>query len=184
MIRRPLVSLVPVRALGALAAIALLAAAPAAAEIYKCQGPDGSVVYTTDDSKCPGAAAHELKGEVLTVPSASGTAPSPPRRSLPAAASDDQAQRANWQSKRRAAQARLEEATARRRYVESAVRACNRGAELWIEDAAGVRRSYKCEDVDAEYAELTAEVARLEHYLAEGLEDECRRAGCLPGWVR
>jgi hypothetical protein len=31
---------------------------------------------------------------------------------------------------------------------------------------------------------LEGEQSAAEEYLREGLEDECRQAGCLPGWLR
>ena len=61
---------------------------------------------------------------------------------------------------------------------------CNRGAGVWAEDQDGLRHGVDCKDVDAQEAAVRKEKKRLEAYLEEGLEDECRRAGCLPGWLR
>ena len=48
----------------------------------------------------------------------------------------------------------------------------------------GIRRSYDCRDVDNEHEQVKARLAGLRLYLDDGLEEECRRAGCLPGWIR
>ena len=64
------------------------------------------------------------------------------------------------------------------------MRRCNRGHALYVEDETGIRRSYKCRDVDNEYEQAKARLAGLRLYLDDGLEEECRRAGCLPGWIR
>ena len=55
---------------------------------------------------------------------------------------------------------------------------------LGIEAVTGIRSSYKCRDVDNEYEQVKARLAGLRLYLDDGLEEECRRAGCLPGWIR
>lgn len=49
---------------GLLAGLALLAAPAEAAEIYRCVEADGSVRFTNDASRCPGAPPHALKGEI------------------------------------------------------------------------------------------------------------------------
>jgi hypothetical protein len=41
-----------------------------------------------------------------------------------------------------------------------------------------------CEELEAEQQAVRSDEKRLEAYLDEGLEEECRRAGCLPGWIR
>ena len=160
-------------------------ASPAFGEIYKCQGPDGKTLYTTDRSQCPGSDAHDLKGQVQSVDS---SASAPPRRSLPAARGDadsEAIQRASWQAKKRNAEATLAEERERLRYLERMVTACNRGADLYVEDEdTGIRHGYSCDNVKAERVESAGLIQRAESFLAEGLEDECRRAGCLPGWIR
>jgi hypothetical protein len=42
----------------------------------------------------------------------------------------------------------------------------------------------KCNELSTRLAELDGEESRLREYLASGLEEECRRAGCEPGWIR
>jgi hypothetical protein len=38
--------------------------------------------------------------------------------------------------------------------------------------------------VRRDYASLEKQQEETRAYLDEGLEEECRRAGCLPGWIR
>ena len=68
--------------------------------------------------------------------------------------------------------------------VRRAVGWCNRGHSLYIEDDTGIRRGYDCGKVRKEHEEVRARMAGLRLYLDEGLEEECRCAGCLPGWIR
>jgi chloramphenicol 3-O-phosphotransferase len=68
--------------------------------------------------------------------------------------------------------------------MRRAVGWCNRGHAVFTEDELGIRRSYDCKDVHNEYEQVKARMEGLRLYLEEGLEDECRRAGCLPGWIR
>ena len=169
--------------------VSLGVGSPAFAEIYKCQGPDGDTLYTTDRSQCPGAEAHDLKGQIQSVESSrsvtSRRASRPARRARAGSPDIEATQRAHWQAKKREAQATLAESQERLRYLERMVTACNRGAELWVEDAdTGIRQGYSCNRVKAERAEVATLVTQAEHFLAEGLEEQCRRAGCLPGWIR
>ncbi|MEN8162353.1 MAG: hypothetical protein ABFS41_19940, partial [Myxococcota bacterium] len=60
----------------------------------------------------------------------------------------------------------------------------NRGHEVWATDRDGLKRGVDCNDAKRQEAQLRRATQQLEHYLAEGLEDECRRSGCLPGWIR
>ena len=69
--------------------------------------------------------------------------------------------------------------------VLAAVKWCNEGFEITTKDRrTGLRQDVACEDVHAERALIESELALARAYLAEGLEDECRQAGCLPGWIR
>jgi len=68
--------------------------------------------------------------------------------------------------------------------LEEIVTWCNRGGELVIEDRVGVRDDYSCDEARESHERASARRKELKRYLSGGLEDECRRAGCLPGWVR
>ncbi len=61
---------------------------------------------------------------------------------------------------------------------------CNRGGELYVTQETGIRKGVKCGDAKRQFAASTTRTRELERYLREGLEEECRRAGCLPGWLR
>jgi hypothetical protein len=68
--------------------------------------------------------------------------------------------------------------------VRRAATQCNRGASLYTENDTGIRRGYSCDRVREEFDALERAERELRAYLDGGLEEECRRAGCLPGWVR
>ena len=61
---------------------------------------------------------------------------------------------------------------------------CNRGGELVLEERIGMRRDYSCTDARRATTASPRPPTELPRYLDGGLEDECRREGCLPGWVR
>jgi hypothetical protein len=113
-------------------------------------------------------------------------APSPLQPARPAArrVTDDEAEARVWRAKRTEAVAALAQNEARRSTVREVAGWCNRGREVWTQDAHGLRHGVDCKDVDTLDATLRREQKQLEAYLSEGLEDECRRAGCLPGWIR
>jgi hypothetical protein len=89
-----------------------------------------------------------------------------------------------WKRKRVDAEAERRELTRLVGEIEEVVTWCNRGGGLIVEDDLGVRKDYDCEDAQQTYTKASARLTELRRYLAGGLEDECRRAGCLPGWIR
>jgi hypothetical protein len=169
-----------------LVACLLFCSAAAWAELYKCQGADGKMLFTSDRSQCPGAAAHEPGGEIQrTQPSGPARAPTQLRPAGPAApVPDDAAEAQVWRAKRAEAVSALHQTEARLATARQVAGWCNRGHEVFAEDPDGLRHDVSCEEVDATEQALRREQKRLEAYLGEGLEEECRRAGCLPGWLR
>lgn len=182
-----------------LAATLLAAAAPAGAEMYRCEGPDGTITFTGDASACPGAAPHapsrdlqRLPGEAAAeapggdAPDAMGEAEAAPV--APAkrhdTGEDEEAIAASWRAKRSEAEAESRQVDRDRDEFEEMVTWCNRGGNLELEERTGMRRDYSCTEARAEYERLTTRATELRRYLAGGLEEECRREGCLPGWVR
>lgn len=161
--------------------------APAArAEMYRCQGPDGAVLFTGDASQCPGAEHFEPSRDVQRAdpspapsPRAAAGAPASPGR-------DEAARAARWKARRRESEAQLARVERALADAAEAVTWCNQGREVYATDpATGLRRELSCERIRAEHERLRAERARLRAYLHEGgLQEECRRAGCLPGWIR
>jgi hypothetical protein len=173
----------------ALAAAAALPAARAGAEIYRCQGPDGKTVYTSDAAACPGSLPHAPARDVQRVEG--GTRGSERGAPAPGALADDgegpqgeDAQAAMWKRKRIAAETELRDVERNLPEFKEVVSWCNRGGDLVLEDKVGVREDYSCEEALATYDKLGARQRELRRYLDSGLEDECRRAGCLPGWIR
>ena len=172
-------------ALLAAGALALAGGAPASAEMYRCKGPDGRVLFTGDPSQCPGAQSYEPRRDVQRADPA--PVPEPRSAALEApAARDDAAREARWRTKRRQSEAKLARVEQAVADAEQATTWCNQGHEVFATDPeTGLRRELSCDHIRAEYERLTAERDRLRAYLHEGgLEEECRRAGCLPGWIR
>lgn len=166
------------------AVLALVAWEPALAEIYKCVGADGQTLYTSDQSQCPGAEEHQSTGRLETVTSqprpSVRRSPARSLRSTPQVAGGE----ALWRGKKLRAETELRDLEGRLEYMHRAVGWCNRGHDLYVEDKRGIRSGYDCGKVQNEYQQIKARVAGLRVYLDEGLEEECRKAGCLPGWIR
>jgi hypothetical protein len=183
----------------ALAAALLIAGAPAGAELYRCTSPVGAVLVTDDARACPGA---ERLGSAARVtrhgaaqaevapsqPSARATEGEAGPQSLPPDAAVFPADRpsrpaprsadeAIWRSYFRQKQDEQREVAKRIASLEStAKRACD--------EMEHGRQSYACRLAKAELEGERERAERLEAYLADGIEDDCRVAGCLPGWVR
>jgi hypothetical protein len=167
-----------------LLAVFVLLPAAGRAELYKCRGPDGKTLFTSDRSQCPGAEVHEPSGRVQrTGPTASGR-PAPAARPAARPAADDAAEAQAWRAKRLQAEASLRDADAQLATLHEVAGWCNRGHLVYAEDQDGLHHGVDCDQVDAQERALRREQKRLKAYLDEGLEEECRRAGCLPGWLR
>jgi hypothetical protein len=173
----------------------LLAAAPAGAEMYRCEGKDGTITFTGNAAACPGAQPHAPSREVQHVgPGDEGAAPSgtvaeeAPPSAAPAKRRDsgeaEDAQAAMWRRKRTDAEAESRTVEHDLQEFAEMVTWCNRGGDLVLEDRVGVRREYSCAEARDHHEQLSARAAQLRAYLSGGLEEECRRDGCLPGWIR
>ena len=69
--------------------------------------------------------------------------------------------------------------------ILAAVRWCNKGHGVTTENPrTGLREQVPCRDIDADRLRVESELERARTYQASGLEEECREADCLPGWVR
>jgi hypothetical protein len=165
-----------------LAVLALVAAfpAPAQAEIYRCEGADGQVRFSSEASACPGAKPHELRGEVQSVTT---TRPNALRVTMPDTDLDE-AEAKRWRHKRREAETELGIVRGQGEQLADLVGWCRSGGGLTTRDELGVKRAYSCKEATNEWERARARIAELEAYLDEGLEEECRQAGCLPGWIR
>lgn len=167
-----------------------LGAGPAAAELYKCTDAAGRVSYTGNPHDCRGRAErHETRREIQdsgtpTPPPARTSRPRRPRSALAGTVSREEASAAMWQGKRAQAESELRRIEATLPRWERLQTNCNRGADAWTTDEAGVKHKVSCDQITDALERAEAERTRLRAYLGGGLEEECRRAGCLPGWIR
>lgn len=168
-------------------------ATSAQAELLRCKGPDGRTIYTDDKSRCPGADPFEPEGEVQrtesTAPDAAASrAPLDDRveraRARQRAAQAEEGEARRWRQKRDEAQQQLEHLARRRLELDEFVTWCNRGGSVVTRDVSGIKRNVPCDDIRAEFEQLDAQEGELRAYLQSGLAEECRKAGCLPGWIR
>jgi hypothetical protein len=176
-------------AVGALALCAVSARGVAAADLLRCQGPDGRIVFTDDKSVCPdsqpyqpAATVHEVSTPASRDPAAGDASRARAQREKEDQASSAQA--AVWRQRRMDKEDELRRATAEYDYLKSYVAFCNRGNYVFTDDDAGIKTQVSCRDLSARLAALDVRVQGLHDYLDRELPDECRRAGCLPGWLR
>jgi hypothetical protein len=160
-----------------------------AGELYRCERPDGRVAYTNDRSVCPGAPAIDpSEDSVQRVEGTEASAASQLRRAraggAPAAAVGDAAQAAAWRTRKLQAEQELRAATRAAQELDEFVTHCNHGRDLFTVRENGLKSSVSCETVRERRAQLEERRAALERYLDSELEEECRRAGCEPGWLR
>ncbi len=180
------------KTIGLVAGLALLLAAPAAADLLRCKNAEGKMIYTDKPELCPGAKPFEPKGEIQTQPSPSTSpaAPSTPsvrlerarQRQRQAAAEEGEALR--WKQRKESKEQELASIAARRAEIREYVAWCNRGNIVTTRDKAGIKRTVPCAEIRKEFGVLDEREARVRNYLENELPEECRRAGCLPGWLR
>ena len=175
-------------ALGA-ALLVVSVARDARGDLLRCPGPDGNIIFTDDPSVCPGAEPFEPSGTVHSVkpvaPAAIGRQQrleAMERRRLMDEAEAGEIER--WQLKKRTKEEELRSIALRREELLDLVTWCNRGGRVVTYDDAGIKRAARCSDVKKELKMLERQEAGIHHYLQHELAEECRRAGCLPGWIR
>jgi len=169
-------------------AVAMGAPGPAAAEFYRCTGPDGRAIFTDNPAACPGAKEHEPVGKVQTIPTernAQPAAPDPvPRGASVDPIEEERAQKQHWQQKKRMKEEELRQLQERHDQLAKYVTACNRGMEVISKDETGIKYRVSCDEIRKEYEKTEALQKPIREYLETGLARECRQAGCLPGWIR
>jgi len=161
----------------------------ARAELFRCSGPDGDVIFTDDASVCPGAEPFEAKKQIHTVqsgvPASQGdgerAAAEQQRRMLERAESGEAAL---WKAKQQQAQYELRAIEHYRDRLDGLVAWCNQGGRVVTYDDAGIKQSKNCAELKEELTQVEARVVALSDYVERGLAEECRKAGCLPGWLR
>ena len=170
------------------AAMSTLGGTSVEAGIYKCTGPDGKPFFTGDPTACKGAKPHVLKKKVQRVQNSrssrmlrSGGAPA---RLAPSARAAGDGLEDMWRRKRPAAEQKLTRLGERITRMNAVIRTCNRGGEWYKTEESGIRKHVPCGELRSRQADFEKRRTELVEYLKDGLEDECRRAGCRPGWVR
>ena len=169
-----------------------LSGASARAELFRCTGPDGKTIFTDQKQNCPGAEPSEPTGVVHRVetpesrhsaPDSETAAPAAPSRDphAPEVASEA----AQWKQKKRDVEQQIAKIHAQREAMDRFVSLCNRpGRYVTTRDDAGIQQVVSCSELKRQFDALSTQEATARDYLANGMPDECRRAGCLPGWLR
>jgi uncharacterized protein DUF4124 len=159
-----------------------LTGSAAHAELFRCTGPDGKTIFTDQKHTCPGAEPSEPAGVVHRAETPQN-APAAPSRDLHAP--DVESEAAQWKQKKRDAELQLEQLHTRREWLDRVADNCNRPGRYVVKrDDAGIKQMANCSELKRELVEVETQEAAARDYLASGLAEECRRAGCLPGWVR
>jgi Domain of unknown function (DUF4124) len=169
-------------------ALVLLGTA-ARAELFRCTGPDGKTIFTDQKQNCPGAEPSEPTGVVHRAETPESVRSAPDHE--PAAASRDpnapqvDSEAAQWKQKKLDVERQIAKIHAQRDVMDRFVSHCNRpGRYVTTRDDAGIQQVVSCSDLKRQFDALGSQEAAARDYLATGLPEECRRAGCLPGWLR
>jgi len=176
-----------------------LASPEARADLLRCVGPDGKVIYTDNKALCPEAKPFEPEGEIQrdestaersrpdSAPAATGSDALAERlqraQQRQAAFEAEQAEAERWRQKKQKLEGDIEKLRQKREYLEKFITNCNRGGLTYARDDSGIKRTIKCDDIKSQYASLGSEEEKAQAALA-ALPEECRKAGCLPGWLR
>lgn len=165
---------------GTLACMLVAAFAAGSAELYRCPTSDGKIVYTDREDACPGAVSHTISAEVQRYePAPAAVAPTPapePQK--------EKLQSGVWAEKKRRSEQELNALQEKWDYLNQYITHCNRHGKVLSANAAGLPYEVSCKNIREEYARVKTRLAEVRLYLDETLEEECRRAGCMPGWIR
>jgi hypothetical protein len=161
--------------------------ADARAELFRCEDADGRITYTDNPAACPGSRPHEPRGVVQKVlggstasPRRPGASASPSAPAAPVEATAEQ----TWRQRKQDKEAELAQLESKQEHLREMVIWCNHGGEVVHRDEIGTPSTVPCGDLRSEFDSLEARIAAVRHYLDEEIQEECRRSGCLPGWIR
>jgi len=168
---------------------ALAAQLAIAGEFLTYRTPDGSVGIT-DDPKLVPAGAEILRRDPKTPQreprSRDADVPPAAHRNLPAQrfsdTDPDAAEATHWRQKLHQARQDEERAAHALELAERDYRSCRRRENLGSSSQTHIPGETSCDEAPVEAAQR--EYERAKTYAEDGIEDECRRAGCLPGWLR
>ena len=157
----------------------------ASADLFRCRTADGKVVFTDREDACPGAEPHTINAEIQTyVPTPAAVAPQSPSAVSPQGAQGTDAMEGVWREKKVSTEKELEALEEKWDYLNQYITHCNRNRTILSEKASGLRYEVSCKTIRKEHAQVKARMNEARTYLNEGLAEACRRAGCLPGWIR
>ncbi|HME69467.1 MAG TPA: hypothetical protein VKM54_06315 [Myxococcota bacterium] len=168
----------------------VFAAQPAlAGELLTYRTPDGNLGIT-DEPKLvpPGSEILRRDAETPRRGAASpDAAPAPTaHRNLSAKGSGDAdpdaAEAMRWRQKLRQARQDEERAAHALELAERDYRSCRHRENFGSSYQTHIPGETACDE--APVAAAQHEYERAKAYAEDGIEDECRRAGCLPGWLR
>ncbi len=159
----------------------------ATAELYRCVRADGRTVFTDSKATCPGAQEHRPAGEIQSYRAAASArqpASSGRRRAAQIRSSDTATAEASWRKKMHDVNEELQTVTNRIGNLHPLVKNCNRGGTVFRTQENGLRAGVPCDSLRADVSRLEQRRAELQRYLDHGLQEDCRKSGCLPGWLR
>lgn len=170
--------------LSILFATVLVFAAPSAAELFRCTGPDGETIFTDQRGVCPNEESFEPDAVIhkATDTTTGRAAMARHRQRVATRAADSQEQA--WKQKKADAQARIDQIQERREKMKPYVNHCNRGGYVTTRDDAGIEEVVNCSQLRHDFAKLDELEQDAANHLSTVLPEECRKAGCLPGWLR
>ncbi|HTF36294.1 MAG TPA: hypothetical protein VK714_21640 [Myxococcota bacterium] len=168
---------------------ALMAQPALAGELLTYRTPDGGLGIT-DNPKLvpPGSEILRRDPETPQRGETSRDPVSPPtaRRSIPARrsgeADPDRAEATRWRQRLRQARQEEERAAHALQQAERDYRSCRHRENFGSSYQAHIPGETACDEAPVVAAQQ--EYERAKAYAEDGIEDECRRAGCLPGWLR
>jgi hypothetical protein len=159
-----------------LASLLVLLPLAASGEIYRCPGPEGKVVFQS--APCGDRQPYQPKGNVLRArPGAPAPAPrstSAPRPAAQAPSGGKTTDEPFWRGKFKQARA---DAKKLEQQAEQARKQFHRCRSRHSANS-------RCKSEKLKMLEAEKRATKARHYVENGIGEECRRAGCQPGWVR
>lgn len=163
---------------------AIAFAIPGSAELFRCTGPDGETIFTDQKGVCPHEESFEPDAVIHKAPDTTTGRAAKARHRQQTDARAAESQERVWKQKKADAQARIDQIQERREKMKPYVAHCNRGGYVTTRDDAGIEEVVNCSELRRDFAKLDELEADATHYLSNVLPEECRKAGCLPGWLR
>ena len=138
----------------------------ASADLYRCQLPDGKLVFTDREETCPGVESHKIDAEIQFYErSPAAIAPAPQKAPSPLGGPTSDPQRDVWRGKKLRAEKELGSLEEKWDYLNQYITHCNRHRKILGQKASGLPYEVSCKNIRQEHSQVKLRLQEVRLFL-------------------